>query len=500
MPPRGEKKEEFRVPHGMRPPCDLQAEAMVLSELLASPGAFDRVQGFLQADRFWSQANKRIYECILHLQTEGKLVDTVSVAALAKDRGQLDQIGGTPYLTQIATATPAPGAYLEQHAERIRDLWRRRQAISMAQQVAVEGFGDVGDGQEWLEQVEHEFSVLAHEHATRQVLPIGELAAGEVYKLNQGAASGSLSGVRTGFGKLDHLTTGLHAGDLYIVAGRPGMGKTAFVTSLLMNISRPKLDEFGNPKLDEIGNPVQRQGALFFSLEQPKEQIAMRVLCAEAGADFSRVRQHQHHRDDINKITDQLSQLGNIPLYIDDKPALTLMELRSEVRKLKRQFAHGIAPVPADRLVVVAVDYIQLMQAEKAVRDRGSREQEVSSFSQGLKRIAKEEDVAVLALSQLNRSVESRADKHPQLADLRESGAIEQDADCIMFLYRKGYYEKESDDRTCDIDIAKQRNGPTDIVKVIFEPDTMRFRSLTDDEAMGGEPLPPHEEENPDGY
>lgn len=465
---------------------------MVLSELLVNHGAFDRVQGFLQADRFWSQANKRIYECIVHLQTEGKLVDSVSVAALAKDRGQLDQIGGTPYLTQIATATPAPGAYLEQHAERIRDLWRRRQAISRAQLVAVEGFGDVGDGQEWLEQVEHDFSVLAHEHASRQVVPIGELAAGEVYKLNQGAASGSLSGVRTGFGKLDHLTTGLHAGDLYIVAGRPGMGKTAFVTSLLMNVSRPKLDD--------LGNPTERLGCLFFSLEQPKEQIAMRVLCAEAGADFSRVRQHQHHRDDINKITDQLSKLGDIPLYIDDKPALTLMELRSEVRKLKRQFAHGIAPVGADRLVVVAVDYIQLMQAEKAVRDRGSREQEVSSFSQGLKRIAKEEEVAMIALSQLNRSVESRGDKHPQLADLRESGAIEQDADCIMFLYREGYYKKDSEDRTCDVDIAKQRNGPTDTVKVIFEPDTMRFRSLTDDEAMFGEALPPHEAENPDGY
>lgn len=473
-------EQELRENEGRPPPYDLTIEAMVLSELLVDDGAFDRVAGILGAEKFWSHANRRIYECVETLRMAGKLVDAASVASLAQERGWLDQIGGTPYITQIATATPAPGPYLEQHAERVRELWRRRRAIALAQMVIAEGYGDVGgDGQSWIEGIEQQYSVLAHEHSRSELVPVGVTSVRELGRIAEGMYRGTLSGISTGFPKLDHITSGLHPGDLYIFAGRPGMGKTAFLLSLLLNIS--------SPRFDENGTELPRLGTALFSLEQPKEQIALRALCGIAGASFTRLRNNHFHQDDLTKLDRATERIQSYPLYVDDKAAITLMEIRAQVRKLKRRFENGTAEVRAKTLIAVGVDYMQLMEAEKEIRRRGSREQEVSSFANGLKRIAKEEQVVMMALSQLNRSVENRSDKRPQLSDLRESGAIEQDADLVGFLYRDAYYSKSRDDNICELDIAKQRNGPTEMMKLAFDAECMRFRSLTSDEEMSGE-------------
>lgn len=475
--------QDLRVIEGRKPPFDLEAEAIVLSELLVNPEtSFDRVASIISEDKFWSNANRYIFRGIKHLQDQHQLVDIPTVAGVLKEKGWLDKVGGTPYLTQIGQATPAAGPYLEQHAERVRELWRRRMVIARAQQIVAEGYGDVGDGQEWVEKVENDFSVLAHEYSEHRALPVGEVAGDQLVRLFEAQSRGeSISGLETGFAKLDHLISGLHAGDLYVIAARPGMGKTAMLTSILMNIARP-----------------QQVAVMMFSLEQPKEQIGMRILCGEANASFSRVRQNHFHEDDYTKLEKAVLSLKEVPLYIDDKPAITLMEIRAQTRKLQRQIQNGTAPVNAQRLGAIGVDYMQLMKAEREIRIRNSREQEVSSFSQGLKNLAKELGIPVLALSQLNRAVEKRDEKIPNLSDLRESGAIEQDADCIMFLYRKGYYEKTRTDNRCDVIVAKQRNGPTDTIQVAFEPETTQFRSLTDAEDIQSYDF--DDSENQDGF
>lgn len=469
---------------GKQPPQALDSESMVLAEILREPDGFDRVQGILPEEGFYSDANRKIFGIIMYLHQQNMLVDVTTVAQIARERGCLDQIGGTPYLVDVVTTSPAVGPYLEQHASKVRDMWRRRRVIATAQRIAVEGYGDVGDDQAWVESVEEEFSRIAHEHSPRRIVSVGEVAADEVFRIGEAHRHGTVvSGISTGYAKLDHLISGLHGGDLYVVAGRPGMGKTSFATSLLMNVSKP-----------QEGTP--RRASILFSLEQPKEQIAMRVLCAGSGADFGRIRKNHFHTEDYERMTDYLGTLSTVPLYIDDQPAITLMDLRSEVRKLQRQIESGVSNIPADKLGLIAVDYLQLMQAEKLIRKRGTREEEVSSFTQGLKGLAKELGVPVLALSQLNRRVELRPDKRPQLSDLRESGAIEQDADTIMFLYRDSYYEKTRTDNRCEVIVAKQRNGPTDSMELAFDRDTMSFRSLTTDEDIGGESFDEYEEDD----
>jgi replicative DNA helicase len=294
-----------------------------------------------------------------------------------------------------------------------------------------------------------------------------------------------ITGIPTGFTGVDRKVAGLHNGDLYIVAARPGMGKTAFVLNVALNVAIPRRiataepdDPYGAGEVEQPG-----YGVAFFSLEMPREQLASRLLASEARVDASRIRSGQVRNDDWNKLTDAAARIGRLPVWLDDTPALTLLDLRAKVRRLQADIARGSGDgPPAERLGLVVIDYLQLMQGR---RDAGSREQEISELSRGLKQLAKEMQVPVIALSQLNRSVETRTtkDKRPQLSDLRESGAIEQDADTIFFIYRDDYYFPESPDRgVAEIIIAKQRNGPTGKVKVRFSPEFTRFDNLADEE------------------
>jgi replicative DNA helicase len=280
---------------------------------------------------------------------------------------------------------------------------------------------------------------------------------------------GEVVGVATDYRDLDRLTGGLFDGDLIIVAARPGVGKSAFAGNIALNVAKPKRRSVADAE------PEPPTGVAFFSLEMPREQIASRIACNVGKVEVNLVRQNTLHDDDWSALAGAVSELEGYPLWIDDTPAISLLELRARTRKLKREIENKRTKVAASRLGLVIVDYLQLMQGK---RERGdSREREISSISQGLKNLAKELGIPIIALSQLNRAVEKKEkkDRRPQLSDLRESGAIEQDADMVIFLFRENYYDKSKPPLDCEAIIAKQRNGPTGTVHLKFDRKYLRF-------------------------
>ncbi len=470
---------------GRVPPNDLDAEAAVLSAVLLSSDAFDEVQEILRPEHCYSHANRLLLEAVFELQANGRPVDMVAVAGWLRDHGKLGQVGGTPYIAQLVDATPAV-AHVEAHARTIREKWRLRRLIQACQRFAAEGYGECGEVQAFIDQAEQAVFDIARIPEGTTVVPV-KSAIVDAFRILTAASQrgGGISGVPTGFTELDRKTSGMHKGDLFIVAGRPGMGKTALVLNMAVNVARPRRVALGD-QADPFGEaPVEAPGlgVAYFSLEMPKEQLAARLLAAEARVDLSRIRSGQPRTEDWNKLTEAAARLGRMPLWIDDTPALTLLDLRAKVRRLTAELKRGTSEGGAEELGLVVIDYLQLMQGR---RDAASREQEISELSRGLKQLAKEMGVPVMALSQLNRSVETRTtkDKRPQLSDLRESGAIEQDADTILFIYRDEYYfREESVDRgIAEIIIAKQRNGPTGIVKTKFSSECTRFDNLTSGE------------------
>jgi replicative DNA helicase len=458
----------------------------VLSAVLLDADAFDRVQETLAPEHFYADANRRVFEAVLDLKSSvGQPVDIVSVANWLRDRNRLAQVGGTPYLAQLADATPAV-AHVENHARIIREKWRTRQLIATAQSVTAQGYAGVENVQEFIDAAEQAVFDIARVPATSSVVSAKDAIHQAFDILTETARrGGGVTGIETGFTGLDRLCSGLHRGDLYIVAARPGMGKTAFVLNLAVNVASPKsvrAPAEGEPYFEA---PVEEPGfgVLFCSLEMPREQLAARLLAAEARVNMSAIRSGRPLREDWPKLTDAAARLSRLPLWIDDTPALTLLDLRAKIRRLQAEIQRGDSHVPAQKLGLVAVDYLQLMQGR---RDAQSREQEISELSRGLKQLSKEMGVPVLALSQLNRAVETRTtkDKRPQLSDLRESGAIEQDADTIVFIYRDEYYFRESTEKrgVAELIIAKQRNGPTGTVETRFTEAYTRFDNLASED------------------
>ncbi len=475
---------------GRVPPHDLEAEKAVLSACLLSPDAFDLVQEIVAPEFCYSDAHKHILDAVFDLKNSGQAVDMVAVRGWLQTRGRLEQVGGSAYLVRITQATPAI-VNVAQHARTIREKARLRQLIQTCHRVAAEGYGDCGDVQSFIDTAEQQVFDIARVSSSTAIVPI-KTAIKDAFEIIAAAAKHGgrgITGVPTGFDELDRLTSGLHGGELFIVAGRPGMGKTSFVLNMAANVARPRAvdlsdgpDDYGEAPVEEVG-----YGVAFFSLEMPKEQLASRLLAAEARVDVSRIRSGTLRGDDWNKLTEVAARLGRMPLWLDDTPAITLLDLRAKIRRLQAEIGRGGSDsAPARKLGLVAIDYLQLMQGR---RDAGSREQEISELSRGLKQLAKEMDVPVLALSQLNRSVETRAtkDKRPQLSDLRESGAIEQDADTILFIYRDEYYFKDEsvDKGVAEVIIAKQRNGPTGTVRTKFTSEYTRFDNLARDDFDG---------------
>ncbi|MCK6593124.1 MAG: replicative DNA helicase [Polyangiaceae bacterium] len=476
------KRLEPAIVAGRVPPHDLDAEAAVLSAIMLSRDALDRVLEILKPDHFYSEANGRIYMAAQELASQGTPIDITTVASWLRDREWLAQIGGPSYLAQIADATPAVG-HVAAHANVVYEKWRVRQLIATCQRVAAEGYGDIGPTQDFIDGAEQAIYELARTAQTNSAQPLSQVLKAAFEQITAAAERGDrITGISTGYEKLDAKTAGLHDGDLTIVAARPGMGKTSFVLNLGVNVASPR--SVAQPGPGESGHGIERYepgfGVCVFSLEMPREQLATRMVCSEGRVDLGKLRQGFLQPDDWRRLTEAASYLSSLPIWIDDTPALGILELRAKVRRIQAEYNRpATATSPERRVGLVVVDYLQLMKGRDGVN---SREQEISEISRGMKQLAKELRVPVIALSQLNRAVETRTtkDKRPQLSDLRESGAIEQDADTIVFIYRDEYYNPETTNAKgiAELIIAKQRNGPTGKVLVRFAASCTRFDNL----------------------
>jgi replicative DNA helicase len=490
MERRGQRPQRIEpaIVAGRVPPHDLDAEAAVLSAILLHRDALDRVLEILKPEHFYSDANGRVYEAAQELAVAGTPIDIVSVASWLRDRERLVQIGGAAYLAQLADATPAV-AHVGAHAKQVYEKWRVRQLIATCQRVAAEGYGDVGVVQAYIDNAEQSIYELARTAQGTSTQPLAQVLKAAFEQITAAAERGDrITGISTGYEKLDAKTAGLHDGDLMIVAARPGMGKTSFVLNLAVNVASPRT--VSAPAPGEAGHGVERHepgfGVAVFSLEMPREQLATRMVCSEGRVDLGKLRQGFLQPDDWRRLTEAASFLSTLPIWIDDTPALNILDLRAKVRRIQAEYDRGERNERSTgsgslgrRVGLVVVDYLQLMKGRDGVN---SREQEISEISRGLKQLAKELKVPVIALSQLNRSVETRTtkDKRPQLSDLRESGAIEQDADTIIFIYRDEYYNPETTNSKgiAELIISKQRNGPTGKVLTRFTSSCTRFDNL----------------------
>lgn len=441
---------------GRVPPHNMDAEAAVLSAVFMVPDEFDTVAGVLRSEHFYSDANRRIFEAMVELAGTSQPIDVVTVATRLHAHGRLGQVGGSPYLAMIQDAVPAV-VNIASYAEIVRDAWQKRQLIARCQTFAAEAYDTPTPGRELVQNAEASLAELGESGAANAFARIGDIVSAEVVRIDEARRLGVTgSGLSTGFRKVDEVTAGLHKGDLYILAARPGHGKSSLVMNVAAHVARPCQDGVG-----------------VFSLEMPKEQIAARLACAERGIDASAVRRNRLNDEQWEEFQRAATDLAQMPLWIDDTAALSLLELRARARKLQRDIAAGRMGVACTRLGLVCVDYLQLMHG---IRERGdSREQEIGSISRGLKQLAKDLEIPIIALSQLNRTTENQGDHRPKLSSLRESGNIEQDADSVWFIYRPDMYDKEATPGDAEFIVAKQRNGPLDTIEMHFRGATMRF-------------------------
>ena len=444
---------------------DLDAEQAVLSAIMNAPERYDEVVETCGPPMMYSDANRRIFDAIVELREASRDVDILTVAHQLQASGRLEQAGGTPYLSVLVGAPYV--LHVQEHAKIVRERWRLRCALKKAEVLAARiKASPIPDDevQALLEETELAFGEIAHQQQTKFLIPIRD-SLRETYAALQAMSErgDTITGIPTGYNEIDVKTSGLHKGDLYIVAGRPGSGKTAYAMNIVVNVAE------------------QMKGAAVFSLEMPDTQLVTRILSAETRIPLQVFRTPNQIGNHWDKIATSLGELEKLPVWIDDTGGITIPEIRARVRKLKADIAAKRAQCDAcEELVIVVVDYIQLVEPPRGGRET-NREQQVSHTSRQLKLLAKQEQVAVIALSQLNRAVESRkgTDKRPQLSDLRESGAIEQDADTVMFVYRPEMYAEDPDlEGVAEIILGKQRNGPCGIHKLAFAKECVRFDRL----------------------
>src|SRR5947209_3786794 len=441
------------------PPQSLEAEEAVLGGILLDNAALDRVTELVQADDFYREVHRKVFRAMLDLSARNEPSDLITLAELLKARGELADVGGSAYLAELAERVPT-AAHVAQYAKIVRDKSILRGLIGAATEIAMHGYEGAGDVAELLDRAEQLIFGISDRKVKPEFVRISDLLVESLKTIERlYEQKQAVTGVPSGFHDLDNLTAGFQPSDLVIVAGRPSMGKTA----LCLNIA-----EHAALRADV--------GVAIFSLEMSKEQLALRMLCSESRVDLKRVRTGHLSEREFPKLAMAAGRLADAPIFIDDTPALSILELRAKARRLKRD--------PATKLGLVIVDYLQLMRSTEG---KDSREQEISEISRSLKALAKELNVPVIALSQLNRQVESRNPPKPRLADLRESGAIEQDADVIAFIYREEVYVEDSDKKgVAEIIVAKQRNGPVDSVELTFLAEFTRFenRELAPEEGV----------------
>jgi len=431
-------------------PHSEEAELAVLGSMLSSKDAVSKSIQWLTSDVFYKDAHGKIFSAMELLFDKGEPVDTVSVIDLLKKNKELESVGGTYFVTGLVETVPT-AAHVERYSKIVMEKALLRRLITLSHSISKEAYDDSQDVADILDTVEQSIFSITQNRLKGGFTQINNIVVDALEKLELiRAGGGSVIGVPSGLLDLDDITSGFQDGDLIIIAGRPGMGKTALALSMIRNAALEA----------DVGVGM-------FSLEMANHQLAMRLLCAEARVDSHFVRTGKLPAKLWKNLGLSAGDLEKAPIYLDDSPALTVLELRAKARRLKAE--HNIG--------MIVVDYLQLMQGPRGVE---SRQQEISVISRSLKALAKELSIPVVALSQLSRAVEQRADRKPQLSDLRESGAIEQDADVVIFLYRPWVYSQEDEDEgKAEIIVAKQRNGPTGHISASFISKYARFENLS---------------------
>jgi len=441
---------------GKVPVHDLDAEAAVLATVLTT-GTVDEVADTLRAEDLYAPAHRSIYTATLALAAAHEPIDAVTVAGWLRSRDMLQAVGGASAIARIVNETPdAP--HVEQYARHLVDLARQRKLVGIAWEIIGEGYDGVGDIGEWLAGKEQAVFDLARVRGASPEQHVSEVVVDvfrELEALHE-SRSGML-GLSCGHHDLDMAIGGLCAGELVIVAGRPGMGKSALAVGAAEHVA------------------TGGRAAPVFSLEMPKRQVALRMACSRAGVDGKKLRRNQLQPDDWTRLAAASQELSKLPIWIDDTPGLKPLDLRARVRRTAARAAREGTPIG-----VVVVDYLQLMNGRDGLAKGSNREQEISAISRGLKALAKECNVCVIACAQLNRDVERRENKRPTLADLRESGAIEQDADAIVFVYRHEYYYPDDANARgiAEIIVGKCRDGEPGTVFAHFDGPRTRFANL----------------------
>jgi replicative DNA helicase len=435
-----------------QPPQNSEAEASLLGAILIDSDAIVKIADAITADDFFETKHQRIYEAIQKLYEKRSPIDVLTLSDQLKNNGYLDMVGGPAYLTELTNFVPT-AAHVEQYADIVAQKAMRRRLITASNEISGLGYDESSSLRDLIEQAESRLFEVSQQHVKQSVVSLEAILAESFERLDDlHKDKQKIRGVPTGFKDMDNILAGLQRSDLFVLAARPSMGKTALALNLAHNVA------------------VQsKEPVLIFSLEMSKEQLVDRLLSMESGVDAWALRTGNLTDSDFEKIGQAMGTLSEAPIFIDDTPGITVSDLRTKARREAHQHPLGL----------VIVDYLQLMSGGGRYGSEGNRVQEISEISRGLKGVARELNVPLLALSQLSRSVESRSPQIPQLSDLRESGSIEQDADVVAFIYREEYYNPETDrKKITDILIKKHRNGPTGGIELYFDNEKQRFRSL----------------------
>ncbi|OIO81527.1 MAG: replicative DNA helicase [Candidatus Omnitrophica bacterium CG12_big_fil_rev_8_21_14_0_65_43_15] len=432
------------------PPQNIEAEMAVLGSMLLEEDAIAQAIEALDESYFYKEAHKKIFSALVTLFDKNKAADLVTLVDELKRRGQLDEAGGPAYLASLANVVPT-AANIRHYAKIVKEKAILRNLISTATQIVTESYEAGNDSDCLIDKAERMIFEITSRKIETRLVPLKEIIKDSIETIdNLYQKKAHVTGVPTGFFDLDALTAGLQASDLIIVAGRPSMGKSAFMGSIAEHLGI-----------------VEKIPLAIFSLEMSKEQLVQRMLCSHARIDAHRVRTGFLAQQDWPKLTAAAGKLSEAPIYIDDSPSISVLELRAKARRLKAQYD----------IKMIIVDYMQLMQGRSGAENR---QQEISEISKSLKALARELKLPLIAVSQLSRAVEGRSDHRPQLSDLRESGAIEQDADVVILLLREEYYSPSEENKgIAEVIIAKQRNGPVGSIRLAFIREYARFDSLS---------------------
>jgi len=438
---------------GRVPPRSMEAEQSVLGSIMVDNEAINSVVEVISAEDFYSKENRVVFEAIMALSEEREPIDVVTLRRRLESMQQLDSIGGIDYISRLIDIVPT-SANAQFYARIVKEMSLRRKLIHEAGQIIDEAFQGIGDVDGFIDSVEQRIFKVSEARIHAGFSHVADIVKDSIKTVETRFINKEpITGVPSGFSDLDALTSGFQSSDLIILAGRPSMGKTALALSIASH----------------VGLNTGRAVAVF-SLEMSKEQIVTRMLCAEARVSNSRVRSGKLGESDFPKLVDAASKVAHADVFVDDTPAISVLEMRAKARRLHRE----------KPLSLIVVDYLQLMRASQRRNER--REQEISEISGSLKALAKELAIPVIALSQLNRSVETRTDKRPIMADLRESGAIEQDADIIGFIYRDEVYNPETADKgVAELIISKHRNGGIGTVRLAFLPEYTKYENLAEE-------------------